>query len=244
MLVGTFLSLGSPMVADVCSRAGVDWVVVDLEHGGSGDSHLLAMLHAVAGSGVAAIVRVESAERIRVGRALDLGADGIVVPRLESTDEAREVASWLRYPPVGIRGVALFTRGLGYGAGGHGSVAPRNDEIAGIVQVENRAVVEAAVDIAAIDGIDCLFVGPADLSHALGVPGDIRDETYRSAIERVGRAARDHGKAAGVLIWRPEDVELYTPFGFTFFSVSADGPILQQAMRAAVADTRGRLSKG
>lgn len=242
LLVGTFLNLGSPAAAEVCARAGLDWVLVDLEHGASGDSGLLGMLHAIAGSDAAALVRVEQGTRLRIGRALDLGADGLMMPRVESAAEAAEMATWLRYPPSGIRGVAVFTRGLAYGAGGHASVAPRNDEIVGMFQIESRRAVEAAPEIAAVDGVDVLFVGPADLSHALGIPGDIDHSDYTAAITSVAEAARASEKACGVLLWRPGDVDRYAALGYTFFSVSSEAALMQQAVRADASAVRSRMA--
>ncbi len=239
-LIGTFLNLGSPAAAEVCGRAGLDWLLVDLEHGAGGDGDLLAMLQAIAGTGTAAIVRVEQGTRLRVGRALDLGAEGIMVPRIDTMDEAREICSWLRYPPAGIRGVALFTRGLDWGAGGHTAPAKRNDEILGIVQIESVASVEAADELASLDEVDVLFVGPADLSHALGNPGDIDHADYQGAIEKVGQAAKEHGKAAGVLLWKPQDVDRYAALGYTFFSVSSEGALLLGAVRGEASAVRER----
>jgi len=239
-LIGTFLNLGSPAVAEVCGRAGLDWLLVDLEHGAGGDGDLLAMLQAIAGTGTAAIVRVEQGTRLRVGRALDLGAEGIMVPRIDTVEEAREICSWLRYPPAGIRGVALFTRGLDWGAGGHTAPAKRNEEILGIVQIESVASVEAADELASLAEVDVLFVGPADLSHALGNPGDIDHADYQKAIEKVGRAAKNHGKAAGVLLWKPQDVDRYAAAGYTFFSVSSEGALLLGAVRGEASAVRER----
>lgn len=239
-LIGTFLNLGSPAAAEVCGHAGLDWLLVDLEHGAGGDGDLLAMLQAIAGTGTAAIVRVEQGTRLRVGRALDLGAEGIMVPRIDTVEEARGICSWLRYPPAGIRGVALFTRGLAWGAGGHTAPAKRNEEILGIVQIESVASVEAADELASLDEVDVLFVGPADLSHALGNPGDIDHADYQKAIEKVGRAAKNHGKAAGVLLWKPQDVDRYAAAGYTFFSVSSEGALLLGAVRGEASAVRER----
>ncbi len=242
-LIGTFLNLGSPAASEVCARAGLDWVVIDLEHGTTTEAGLEANLLAVRGTGAAPLVRVEQGTRLRVGRALDLGAAGVVVPQVSSEAEARDLASWLRFPPAGRRGVALFTRGLDWGIGGHGAVGPANDEIVGIAQVESRAAVEAADAIASVDGVDVLFVGPADLSHALGVPGQIDHDEYRMAIERVANAARSHDKACGVLVWKPEDATRYADLGFTIFSVSTDGGLLDRAVRDEAAATREAIGR-
>jgi 2-dehydro-3-deoxyglucarate aldolase/4-hydroxy-2-oxoheptanedioate aldolase len=238
VLFGTFLNLGSPQSAEICAQAGLDWVLVDLEHGAATEADLLPHLWAVKGTGASALVRVEQGTRLRIGRALDLGADGVMVPQVRSAQEAAEIGSWLRFPPAGRRGVALSTRGLGLGRYGHDHVAARNEEILGIVQVESGAAVEATNEIAAVDGVDVLFVGPTDLSHALGIPGRLDDPAYLAAVDRVADAARGHGKAAGVLVWKAEDVVGYLDRGYTFFSLSGDGQWLRTALSAALGTAR------
>src|SRR5450759_3764448 len=112
--VGAFLNLGSLASAELVARAGYDWVVIDLEHGMGTHADLYAQLLAVQGTQTTAVVRVPSAERLRVGRALDMGADGLMIPRLETAAEVVDTLRWMRYPPAGIRGVALPNRGGGY----------------------------------------------------------------------------------------------------------------------------------
>jgi 2-keto-3-deoxy-L-rhamnonate aldolase RhmA len=241
-LVGTFLILGSPAIAEICARGGFDWVLVDLEHGMVGDDHLLPVLLAITGRGAAALVRVESGARSRVGRALDLGAEGVMVPQVQSAEEAADVAGWLRYQPGGQRGIALFTRGMDYGSMGHAAVASRHEQLVGIVQVESRAALAAARDIAAIEGVDVLFVGPTDLSHSLGVPGRLDDRAFEEAIAEVAAAAREAGKAAGVFVWDPTDVPRYLALGYTFLALSSDGSIIERAMRSALADVRAAVA--
>src|SRR5215212_7866452 len=185
VLFGSWAGLGSPLAAELLGLAGLDWVVIDLEHGAGTEADLLAHLYAIEGTGAAAIVRPQSGERLRIGRALDLGAAGLVIPRLDSTAEATETVSFLRYPPQGGRGVALTTRGARLGAIGHGDVGEVNRSIAGIVQVESLGALRDVAEIAAIDGVDALFVGPAALSHSLGVPGQFRNETYLAALRSV-----------------------------------------------------------
>jgi 2-dehydro-3-deoxyglucarate aldolase/4-hydroxy-2-oxoheptanedioate aldolase len=237
-VVGIFLNTGSPTATEICARAGSDWVLLDLEHGLAGEAEIPAHLRSLEGTTAAGVVRVEEGTRLRIGRALDLGAEGIMVPRVESPEQAERVVSWLRLPPAGERGVALFTRGLELGAIAHGDVAAVNDSTLGIIQIESRASAEAAAEIASIDGVDVLFIGPTDLSHALGVPGRLEVESYRKAIGQVGRAAVGAGKAAGVLLWRPEQAPVYADAGFTFFAISSDGSLLDSASRAALGAVR------
>jgi 4-hydroxy-2-oxoheptanedioate aldolase len=155
-LFGLFLDLGSPFSAEICARAGYDWLVVDLEHGAGTEAGLVGLLQSVEVGGSTAVVRPQSGERLRIGRALDLGAAGIVIPRLESAAEAREAVSYLRYPPAGVRGVALRTRGAGMGSVAHGEVHQIDERILGIVQIESVGALREADQIAAIDGVDVL----------------------------------------------------------------------------------------
>ncbi len=241
-LFGTFANLGSLAASEIDARAGLDWVLVDLEHGANTETDLVPQLAAIGATGAAALVRVEQGTRLRIGRVLDLGAEGVMVPQVGDASAAQEVASWLRYPPAGQRGVALFTRGLDYGTGGHASVDVRNEQVTGIVQVESAQAVDAAEGMAAIEGIDVLFVGPADLTHALGIRGDITHPDYQRAIERVASAARAHGKAAGVMLWSPADVTRYADIGYTVFSLSTDGGLLNAAVRGAVQAGRAAIA--
>jgi 2-dehydro-3-deoxyglucarate aldolase/4-hydroxy-2-oxoheptanedioate aldolase len=223
-LIGVFSDLASPLAAELCGRAGFDWIVLDLEHGAATESDLLGLLHAVGTTSMAPLVRPQSAERLRIGRALDLGAAGIMLPQLQSIAEVRDAVRYLRYPPVGQRGVALRTRGADMGTLAHADVARVvNDRITGIVQIESRGAVADAGAIAALDEVDVLFVGPADLSHALGVPGRFDDPAYLEAIGAVVAAADEHGKAAGILIYDAAGLPRHVELGFRFIGLGSEG---------------------
>jgi 4-hydroxy-2-oxoheptanedioate aldolase len=238
-LFGLFLDLGSPFSAEICARAGYDWLVVDLEHGAGTEAGLVSLLQSVEVGGSTPIVRPQSGERLRIGRALDLGAAGIVVPRLESAAEAREAVTFLRYPPAGVRGVALRTRGAGMGTVAHGEVGSIDERIVGIVQIESVGALQEADEIAAIDGVDVLFVGPADLSHSLGVPGRFDDETYLAALQTVVDACAAHGKAAGILVYDTAVVPRHLELGFRFVGIGADGAFVGNGAAQALAAVRG-----
>ena len=238
-LFGLFLDLGSPFSAEICARAGYDWLVVDLEHGAGTEAGLVGLLQSVEVGGSIAVVRPQSGERLRIGRALDLGAAGIVIPRLESAAEARVAVSYLRYPPAGVRGVALRTRGAGMGSVAHGEVHQIDERILGIVQIESVGALREADEIAAIDGVDVLFVGPADLTHSLGVPGRFDDETYLAALKTVVDACAAHGKAAGILVYDLGVVPGLLDLGYRFVGIGADGALIASGARAALAAVRG-----
>ncbi|MFV2062807.1 MAG: HpcH/HpaI aldolase/citrate lyase family protein [Chloroflexota bacterium] len=228
----------SPSNMEIVARSGLDWLLIDLEHGTASEAVLVSMLMAAKGSAATALVRVESGARIRVGRALDLGAGGVMVPQVHSVDDARAVARWMRTQPAGERGVALFTRGMHYGAGGHDAVATRHEDLVSIIQIESRAALDEVEQIAAVDGVDVLFVGPTDLTHSMEIPGQLAHPAYEAAISRVARASRAAGKTAGVLLGRPEDVGRYAVLGFTFFGLSSEAMMLDRAVRSALEAAR------
>lgn len=239
-LFGAWASLGSPGSAELVGRAGYDWVVVDMEHGNTTESELLAHLNAIEVSGSAALVRPQSGERLRIGRALDMGAAGIVVPRLDTVEQVREAVTFLRYPPAGQRGVALLTRGARLGTVNHAGVAALNDDIVGIVQIESPSALAAADELAAIDGVDVLFVGPADLSHSLGIPGQFANETYLDALRKVVAACRAHGKAPGILLYDHATFRPHLELGYTFIGLGADVSFVNEGAKAALAAARAR----
>jgi 4-hydroxy-2-oxoheptanedioate aldolase len=238
ILLGLFHDLGSPTSAELCAAAGYDWILIDLEHGAGTEADLLGMLLAVEAGGATALVRPQSGERLRIGRALDMGARGIMVPRLDSAVQASEAVTYLRYPPTGIRGVATRVRGAGLGVVAHPDVHRLNERIVGIVQIESVGGLRDADAIAALDGVDVLFVGPADLSHSLGIPGQFQHASYLEALEQVVAACRAHGKAAGILVYDTALVPRLLELGFSFVGIGSDGAFVAATARQALAAVR------
>jgi 4-hydroxy-2-oxoheptanedioate aldolase len=238
-LLGLFHDLASAASAELCAAAGYDWILVDLEHGASTEADLLGLLLAVEAGGATTLVRPQSGERLRIGRALDMGARGIMIPRLDSADQAREAVTFLRYPPAGIRGVATRVRGAGLGVVDHPDVHRLNDRVVGIVQIESVGGLRDADAIAAIDGVDVLFVGPADLSHSLGIPGQFGHADYVGALERVVAACRAHGKAAGILVYDTSVATRHLELGFTFVGIGSDGAFVANEAKRFLAAVRG-----
>jgi 2-dehydro-3-deoxyglucarate aldolase/4-hydroxy-2-oxoheptanedioate aldolase len=234
---GTFLNLGSPLAAEACALAGFDWLLLDLEHGAGGEDAVVGQLLAAAAHDVPVIVRVETAERIRAGRALDAGAAGVMFPRLDTKEESAAALAHLRYPPEGDRGVATYNRACGFGLRSD-VLDTANDDVIGVVQIETRAAIRNVEAIAGVPGTDVLFVGPRDLSQALGVPGQLDAPEYRRALERVVAAARSAGVAAGLLAPNRETADRYVDDGFTFVAVGSDSSFIAAAASAAAARTR------
>jgi 4-hydroxy-2-oxoheptanedioate aldolase len=240
--IGLFINLGSAVSAEIVARAGYDWTVIDLEHGAGTETELLHQLLAIQATPTAAVVRVVSAERMRVGRVLDLGADGLMIPRLETLDDVTDTVSWMRYPPAGIRGVATGTRGAGYATVPHREIQALNERVLGVFQVESPAAVDAADALAGIDGVDVLFVGPADLSHAMGIPGAFDDPAFVAALERVAAAARAHGKGAGILLRDASEVPAYLARGYGFIGIGSDSGMVMSGARAQLAAARAAIT--
>jgi 4-hydroxy-2-oxoheptanedioate aldolase len=241
--VGTFLGLASPVAAEVCAAAGPDWVLLDLEHGGGGEEQVGATVLAAAAYGVPTVVRVETGARIRLGRVLDLGAAGVMLPRLGSAEEVATAVTHLRYPPAGDRGVATYNRACRFGLD-PGALDRADAEVLCVVQIESAAAVAQADAIAALDGVDVLFVGPRDLSHDLGVPGDLQAPRYLEALAAVREATHRHGKACGLLVGDGAAARRLRGQGWSFVAVGSDSTMLAAALRTALAAARTDDTQG
>jgi 2-keto-3-deoxy-L-rhamnonate aldolase RhmA len=206
--------------------AGFDWLVLDLEHGAGDEGALLGQLQAVATTGAAAIVRVEAIDLPRFMHALDLGADGVLVPRLRSAEDARLCVEYCRY--AGARGVARYNRSWHWGLSSR-TLADVDNEVVCAVQIETREALEAVDEIAAVDGVDVLFVGPADLAQSLGLQTAPDDPVLLEAAASVAEAASAHGKTAGVLVGTIEQLRAYQQLGFRFLGCNSDGGLLTTA---------------
>src|SRR4029077_6863326 len=204
------------------------------EHGAGSEEVISDSVLAAASYGVPAIVRVESSERIRIGRVLDQGAAGVMVPRLDKPDEVATVLTHLRYPPHGDRGVASYNRSCRWGMDPSPPADPTQYPL-GVIQIETRAALDEVDEIAALDGVDVLFVGPLDLSFALGVPLQFDSPEFLAATGRVLDAAAAHGKTAGILAANAVVAAGYVERGFRFVTVGSDSAVLAAALTDAFA---------
>jgi 2-dehydro-3-deoxyglucarate aldolase/4-hydroxy-2-oxoheptanedioate aldolase len=235
--LGTFVGAASPVTAEACAAAGADWLVLDLEHGSGGEEQVRQVIPAAGAYGVPTVVRVESAARIRIGRVLDLGAAGVMLPRLDTAAEVAEAVRHLRYPPAGDRGVATYNRACRF-ALDPGALARAGGEVLGVVQIESAPAVDQVEQIAALDGVDVLFVGPQDLSFNLGVPFALDSPTYLAAVERVRAAAERHGKACGLLVGDGAAAAARHAEGWRFVAIGSDATLLAAAVTAELARAR------
>ena len=221
-LIGCWLNLGSPITAEIVGTAGFDWVLIDLEHGAGVESDVLPQLQALAHTAAAALVRVESTEQARFQRVLDLGAEGVMCPRIATVDEAKRVVRALHFPPKGSRGMTNTGRATGYGHNFPSYYQDASDNILGIVQIETLEVLNHLDAIAALEGVDVLFVGPADLSMALGHFGEYEHPQFLEALQETINAARKVGKAAGIIVFDPDDFSKYHQQGMRMIACGSD----------------------
>ncbi|MBS1843171.1 MAG: 2-dehydro-3-deoxyglucarate aldolase [Actinobacteria bacterium] len=233
------MNLGSPLTAEIMGTAGFDWLVMDLEHGAGDETALLGQLQALASTDTAALVRVDALELPRFMRALDLGADGVLVPRVRTVEEARQSVANCRY--AGSRGVARFSRSWRWGRVSR-PFAEVDAEIVCAIQIETVDALTAVDEIAAVDGVDVLFVGPSDLAQALGLDCGPDDPRLLDRVAEVAAAAREHGKAAGVLVGTPEQASAYRDLGFTFLGCGTEAGMLALSS-SAIADQMRDLAR-
>jgi 2-keto-3-deoxy-L-rhamnonate aldolase RhmA len=232
VLAGTWLNLGSNVTAEIAGRAGFDWLLIDLEHGSGDEAHLLGQLQAIGATDATPIVRIAWNEAPRVKRTLDLGPSGIMIPYVNTAEEAQRAVAAMRYPPQGVRGAARFTRAAGFGQELDKYFAEANSSLLTIVQIETPQAVSQVEEIAAIDGVDVLFVGPLDLSVSLGIPQQFTHPDFRAALQRVSAAAKDAGKAAGILLASADQIAPTVEDGFTFVAVNSDGGMVAAGMKS------------
>jgi 2-keto-3-deoxy-L-rhamnonate aldolase RhmA len=238
-LFGTLLSLASLETAEILAVAGFDWLFVDLEHSPLGPREVQAVLQAIAGR-VDCLLRVPLADEIWLKKALDSGAAGVIVPQVNTAEQARQVVRWCKYPPQGTRSVGLG-RAQGYGADLQPYLERANRETLVVAQIEHAQAVENIDAILEVDGLDALFVGPYDLSASLGphTVGQVDHPEVQAAIARVNRACRACGMPLGIFTAGAQRARAYAAEGFRLIATGADTLLLAQAARKLLDDLHG-----
>jgi 2-keto-3-deoxy-L-rhamnonate aldolase RhmA len=232
--LGTWLNLGSPWSAEIAGLAGFDWVLIDREHG-SGDERDLAIQILAAQSGAtSSIVRVSGIDSAEIKRVLDWGPTGVMVPSIDTPAQAIQVLRAVRIPPLGDRGAASSTRASRYGFGYQHYLETANSTLITMLQIESSTAVSNAEAIAAIDGVDVLFVGPTDLSISMGV--DPESQAFQDALRQVSAATRSTGKSAGILARTQQQAAHYRELGYTVIAIESDRGLLAKGFRSAVAE--------
>jgi len=230
-LIGCWLSLGSPIPTEVVGVAGFDWLLLDAEHAPNDVLSLVPQLMALKDSPSAPIVRPSWNDTVEIKRLLDAGFYNFLIPFVESAEQARAAVAATRYPPQGVRGVSVSQRSNRYGAVPH-YFQQVNDQIAVIVQIESRKGVAAAGEIAAVDGGDCVYIGPSDLAAAYGHLGHPHHPEVQAAIAEVLAATNAAGKPTGILAPAEADARQYLAQGISFVGVGSDLGVLRASSQA------------
>ena len=227
-LIGCWCSLANPITTEVLGIAGFDWLLLDGEHSPNDVRTFIPQLMALKDSASAPIVRPSWNETVEIKRLLDAGFYNFLVPFVQTADDARRAVAATRYPPEGVRGVSVSQRSNRFG-----TVADYfrdvNAQICVLVQIESRAGLAAAAEIAAVDGVDCIFVGPSDLAAAFGHLGAPDHPSVQSAIAEIFAIAKAAGKPSGILAPIEADARRYLAMGAGFVAVGSDLGVFRNA---------------
>jgi 2-dehydro-3-deoxyglucarate aldolase len=236
MKIGSWITINSPTVAEIMADCGFDWLCIDLEHSVTDYSETQQMIIAIQSKGVKAYVRVgENCPRI-IKRVLDAGADGIIVPSVNSKEDAIKAVNAVKYPPIGTRGVGL-ARAQGYGFNFENYRDIKTKDIKLIAQIEHINAINDLENIISTDGIDGSFIGPYDLSGSLGKPGEFNDESVKQALNKYESIAKKFDKLIGFHVV-PPNIQLVKDKidkGYNFIAFSFDAHFLGSVIRKELA---------
>lgn len=237
---GLWAAIPSSLTAELAAAAGYDYVCVDLQHGGSNEATMISMFQATQGAGSVPLARLAWNEPWLIMRALDLGAAGVILPLIDSAEDAARAVESCRYPPLGRRSYGPVRAELVMGSG---EVDDLNADTLCFAMIETRQGLDHVDAIAATEGLDGLYIGPSDLSIALGLsprpaPGDDR-KPLADAIERVGQVCEAHGLIAGIHCSDGHSAEQYASRGFKLVTVGIDTRLLKTTMNHELSVARG-----
>lgn len=219
--LGTWLMSGAPSTAEALGFAGFDFLVVDMEHAPVDVPQAIGLLQTIAGTPAVPIVRLPWNDQVLVKRVMDAGAQTLMFPFVQNAEEARRAVSYTRYPPDGVRGVAGMHRASRYGRA-EAYLKRANEEVCVILQLETPEAVAALPEIAEVPGVDAVFVGPGDLSAAMGYLGNIGAPEVQEALAAAAEAAHRHGLPVGIVGPSPEMVRTFIGYGYDFTAIASD----------------------
>lgn len=243
VVLGTMVTeFATPAVARLTAAAGAEFTLFDLEHSGYGIDRMRTVLAAARSADTVPFLRVPDAAYDLIARGLDVGALGIMVPAVESVEEALLVAGAARFPPVGRRGFGLLLRDEWEPGGVPATLEKANAETIVLVQIETAAGLDAVEEIAAVDGIDVLWIGHFDLTASLGIPGDFSNRRYHEAVDRIVAAGTAAGKPVGMVCGSPEEGRGLVERGFRILAYSIDVILYEDAVKAGLDELRTLLA--
>ena len=240
--LGSWIMSASPIIAEAMGYAGYDWLLVDMEHSPIDLAQATAIMQALSGTPSEVVLRVPWNDSVMVKRVMDAGARSIMFPFIQSVEEARAAVAATRYPPQGTRGVAAMHRASRFGTAPD-YLARANDQVAVILQLETPEAVALMPEIAALDGVDAVFIGPGDLSGGMGLLGQIGHADVQAALRGAAQAAQAAGLACGIVGADPASVRSYIEMGFSYVAIASDLGLLMGAAKSAASAVRGQAEK-
>ena len=229
-LLGTFQQIPAADVTEIIGRAGIDFVIIDTEHGMFGVDAVVNLVRGCDAAGIASVIRVPNFSPERITQALDFGASSVMVPMIQDRESAEIAVSGAKYHPLGSRGICPFVRGASYYALDNPDYYKEaNAETAIILQIEGTEGIANLDEILAVPNIDAIFIGPFDLSQSLGIPGQVTDARVIDALEDIIKRAAQKGIAVGNFAVTLEQAENYIQHGIRFLSYSTDTAMLTTA---------------
>lgn len=238
--IGLWSTLCSNIAVEVLAHAGFDWLLLDTEHSPNELPDLVTQLQAMGRSTTTPVVRAAWNDTVLIKRILDIGVQSVLLPYVQSADEARRAVAAVRYPPRGVRGVSAGSRASNYGRI-KDYLQKADEQICLLVQVETRAALEQLEAIAGVDGVDGVFIGPADLSASLGHLGEPQHADTQQALQDAGARLRKLGKAAGILAVVEADARRYIDWGYNFVAVGIDTALLARSADALAKSFQGLI---
>ena len=235
LAVGSWITLGHPAIAEIMANAGFDWLAIDLEHSVITIREAEELIRVIDLSGVVPLVRLTSNSSDLIKRVMDAGAHGVIVPMVNTQEEAERAVAAVKYPPVGTRGIGL-ARAQKYGAGFDSYMQWQEDGSTVIVQIEHIDAVKNFRDILSVPGIDGFIVGPYDLSSSMGIPGEFSNPKFLTVMDQIKEASAEIGAVGGVHIIEPDpnQLEARVAEGYKFIAYSLDIRMLDQACRSGL----------
>jgi 4-hydroxy-2-oxoheptanedioate aldolase len=238
--IGLWSTLCSNIAAEVVAHAGFDWILLDTEHSPNELPGLMTQLQAMGRSTTTPVVRAAWNDTVLIKRILDIGVQSVLLPYVQTAEEARRAVAAVRYPPRGVRGVSAGSRASHYGRI-KDYLHKADEQICLLVQVETRAALGQLEAIAGVEGIDGVFIGPADLSASLGHLGDPQHQETQKALQDAGARLRQLGKAAGILTVVEADARRYIDWGYNFVAVGIDTALLARSADALAKSFSGLI---
>ncbi len=235
--IGTWIMSASPIVAEAVGLAGFDWGVIDMEHSPLAVMDVTQILQALSSTKMVPVVRVPGNEAVTVMRVLDAGATTVLFPHIQTPEEARRAVAATRYPPQGMRGLSAMSRASRYGTLAQ-YAKTANAEVSVIVQLESKEALLSLEAIAAVEGVDAVFIGPADLSASLGHVGQLTHPEVMELMAQSAQRCRAVGIPVGALGGTPEVVAQYRAAGFDYVAVGSDLGLLMRGAQAAIGALR------